>query len=159
MTRFLFALSILSVSVLGGCRGALKARTETPLQLRVQNAAVTGTLEVHLTGIPAARGQLFVELYDQATYFNYDQVLNERIVPVTATEMTVTLEHVPAGRYIAVGSHDANGNNELDSGLFGIPLEAYGFSRDARGALGPPDFSAGAFDFDGTTLRVDVPLR
>jgi uncharacterized protein (DUF2141 family) len=159
MTRHFFAFALLSLSVLASCRGAVKTRTGLPAQLQPVNAASTGTLEVHLTGIPAVRGQLFVELYDQATYFDYAQVLNERIVPVTATEMTVTLEHVAAGRYIAVGSHDANGNNELDTGLFGIPLEVYGFSRDARGALGPPDFSAGAFDFDGTTARVDVPLR
>jgi len=114
---------------------------------------------VRVLGIPLVKGQLFVELYDRATYFNYDQVLNEQIVPVTGTEMTVTLEHVPAGRYMAVASHDANGNNELDTGLFGIPLEAYGFSRDARGALGPPGFEAGAFDFGGGAETVDVTVR
>ena len=99
------------------------------------------------------------ELYDRDSYFDFSRVPNEQVVPVTATGMTVTLQHVPAGRYIVVGSHDANGNNELDTGLFGIPLEAYGFSRAARGAFGPPDFEAGAFDFDGSTATVEVVLR
>ena len=158
MVRFIF-IALVALVVGSACRSAPKTRDGLAPQLRPENAGVTGTLAVHVLGIPSVKGQLFVELYDQATYFNYDQVLNEQIVPVTATEMTVTLEHVPAGRYMAVVSHDANGNNELDTGLFGIPLEAYGFSRDARGALGPPDFKAGAFDFDGVASAVDITVR
>lgn len=158
MIRFIFVA--LAVLVTGSaCRSVPRARGDLPPQLRPENAAVTGALAVHVLGIPQVEGQLFVELYDQATYFNYEQVLNEQILPVTATEMTVTLEHVPAGRYVAVASHDANNNQELDTGLFGIPLEAYGFSREARGALGPPDFAAGAFDFDGVTATVDITVR
>lgn len=141
------------------CAAAPHARTGLPLQLRPENASVTGALEVHVTGIPSVQGQLYVELYDRSTYFDYQQVLNEQIVPVTGREQRVTLEHVPAGHYLAVASHDANGNDTLDTGLFGIPLEAYGFSRGARGALGPPEFEAGAFDFDGTRAVVEVDLR
>jgi uncharacterized protein (DUF2141 family) len=157
--HFSSLLVLTALLSLTSCRSAPKTLTEVPLQLRPENAQTPGTLAIHVTGIPSVRGQLFIELYDQQTYFNFDQVLNEQVVPVTATEMTVTLEHVPPGRYIAVGSHDANGNDELDTGFFGIPLEAYGFSRDARGLFGPPDFSAGAFDFDGTAATVDVVLR
>ena len=155
MTRFLFVALV----ALTACRSAPKTLVGLPVQLRPENDATTGTLAVHLTGIPSVQGTVFIELYDRDTYFDYSRVPNEQVVTVTANEMTVTLEHVPAGRYIVVGSHDANGNNELDTGFLGIPTETYGFSRGARGAFGPPDFEAGAFDFDGTTATVDVLLR
>jgi uncharacterized protein (DUF2141 family) len=112
-------------------------------------AAETGRIEVRVTGIPSVEGQLFVELYDRETYFHYDRVLAEAIVPVTARELVVFLEHVPPGRYIVAVSHDANANGAMDTGLFGIPKEAYGFSRGARGTFGPPGFESGAFDFRG----------
>ena len=158
MTRFLFAGLVASL-VLSGCQSAPRTLLGLPLQLRPENEGTTGTLAVHLSGIPSVQGSLFIELYDRDTYFDFSRVQNEQVVPVTATDMTVTLQHVPAGRYVAVGSHDANGNNQLDTGIFGIPIEAYGFSRSARGALGPPDFEAGAFDFDGTAATVEVVLR
>jgi uncharacterized protein (DUF2141 family) len=138
---------------------APRAHGSPPPHLRSENGAVPGVIEVTLRGIGPVEGQLFVELYDESTYFRYDEVLNERIVPVTGSTMVVTLEHVPPGRYIVVGSQDINGNNALDTGLFGIPKEPYGFSRDARGTFGPPSFADGAIDFDGTRLSVEVALR
>jgi len=116
----------------------------------------SGTIDVVVKGIPEQRGQLYVELYDRASYFRYERVLNERVVPVTGATMTVRLEHVPKGRYVLAVSQDANDNRVLDTGWFGVPTEAYGFSRDARGTFGPPGFDEGAFDFDGKTAALTV---
>ncbi|MEL6593163.1 MAG: DUF2141 domain-containing protein [Bacteroidota bacterium] len=44
---------------------------------------------------------------------------------------------------------DLNGNGELDSNLFGIPLEPYGFYRDFRPTLSAPDFEDCSFYMDG----------
>jgi uncharacterized protein (DUF2141 family) len=134
------------------------ARVGPPPQLRPESASIQGSLAVEVTGIPSLQGQLFVELYDRRTYFHYAEVLNEQLVPVTATTMVVTLQHVPPGRYLVAVSHDANSNHLLDTGLFGVPTEAYGFSRGARGTFGPPAFEEGAFDFPGEA-PVRVTLR
>jgi hypothetical protein len=40
---------------------------------------------------------------------------------------------------------DENNNMKLDSNLFGLPTELYGFSRNARNPVGPPPFEAAAF--------------
>lgn len=159
--KSLFAV-VLSVALLApGCASPSKPPTRTglPPHQRPEAAGVPGTLRVTVTGIPSVEGQLFVELYDQATYFHYDRVLNEQIVPVTGREMTVSLEHVPPGRYLVAVSHDANANHAMDTGWLGIPKEAYGFSRGARGSFGPPDFASGAFDFDGSRLELTVAVR
>ncbi len=142
--------------------GCAAARPTGPHSPRFEGAAfqsVDGRVEVAISGIPSVEGQLFVELYDEATFFHYDQVLAERIVPVTATSMQVALDHVPPGRYLVVVSHDANSNHAMDKGLFGIPKEAYGFSRGARGTFGLPSFDRGAFVFDGRSAAVAVAIR
>lgn len=37
--------------------------------------------------------------------------------------------------------HDAKNNGPLDQNWFGLPTEGYGFSNDARGTVGLPDFN------------------
>lgn len=159
MTKNHCVLPLLAL-LLFGCTGAPSPkRSGTPPYQTEPFAAVPGVLAVSVTGIPRVEGQLFVELYDRATYFHYDQVLDERVVPVTGVEMLVELEHVPPGRYIVAVSHDANSNRIMDTGWFGIPTEAYGFSRGARGTFGPPGFEDGAFDFAGGRMPVPVAVR
>ena len=47
----------------------------------------------------------------------------------------------------------------LDRNLIGIPSENYGFSRDARGKFGPPDFTDAAIDVRDETMAVTIKLR
>ena len=53
---------------------------------------------------------------------------------------------VTSGIY-AIGLYiDANKNKKLDTNFLGIPKEQFGFSNDARGVLGPPDFESASFE-------------
>jgi uncharacterized protein (DUF2141 family) len=60
-----------------------------------------------------------------------------------ATEGTLTMrfENLVPGEYAVQLFHDENDNGEMDSNLFGIPLEGFGFSNDARASFGPPKFA------------------
>jgi uncharacterized protein (DUF2141 family) len=151
------ALGLVFALLTAGCASAVPAvRAGLPPQNTPAFAHYPGTIDVEVKGIPEQRGKLYVELYDRTGYFHYERVLNERIVPVSGASMKVRLEHVPQGRYVVAVSQDANENRLLDTGFFGIPTEAYGFSRDARGTFGPPDFDEAAFDFDGRTAALTV---
>jgi len=48
---------------------------------------------------------------------------------------------------------DTNGNQELDSGIFG-PTEPYGFSNNARQPFGPPEFKEARFELKGIPLKL-----
>ena len=122
-------------------------------------ASASGRIEVHVTSIPSVEGRLLLVLYDESTYLREGASVSKTSVAVVAPEMRVTLEHVPSGRYLIVATHDANGNGALDTSVIGLPTEAYGFSRDAQGAFGPPSFDDAAFDFDGKTAALDIQLR
>ena len=57
---------------------------------------------------------------------------------------SVVFAEVPPGRYAIKAFHDSDGDGELGRDLFGAPSEDYGFSNDARGTFGPPDFADAA---------------
>ncbi|MGH7186252.1 MAG: DUF2141 domain-containing protein, partial [Pseudomonadota bacterium] len=55
--------------------------------------------------------------------------------------------------------HDANGNGKLDTNLVGIPIERFGFSRDAAGNFGPPGFADAKVSVDGADQTIIINLR
>jgi uncharacterized protein (DUF2141 family) len=52
----------------------------------------------------------------------------------------VVWSDVEPGHYAVAALHDENGNGVLDKNWLGMPNEGSGFSRDATGSWGPPDF-------------------
>jgi uncharacterized protein (DUF2141 family) len=69
----------------------------------------------------------------------------------------LAVDELPPGRYALAVYVDRNGNGKLDSGMFGIPKEPYGFSR-SRGFMGPPDFVDAAFELPeaGTSIHIKL---
>ena len=66
---------------------------------------------------------------------------------------------LPKGDYAVTAFLDENSNNKLDSNLFGIPTELYGFSRNARGLAGPPSFADAAFRVEGSAQLQAFELK
>jgi uncharacterized protein (DUF2141 family) len=54
--------------------------------------------------------------------------------------LTTMSTSLPPGTYAAALLHDENNNGEMDNGLFGIPLEGYGFSDNPKVVLDKPAF-------------------
>jgi uncharacterized protein (DUF2141 family) len=66
---------------------------------------------------------------------------------------------VPPGEYAAQAFLDENGNGEVDRGLFGIPKEGVGFSRDARIRLSPPKWRDAVFTHRAQPEVIRFDLR
>ena len=74
-----------------------------------------------------------------------------------APKVVLVYRNLPAGPYALSVFHDENGNGKLDTNVAGIPLERYGFSRDAHGRMGPPSFADAALDLQAdTTITVNL---
>ena len=71
---------------------------------------------------------------------------------------TITFRGVAPGRYAIAVFHDENGNGKMDKALL-IPKEGFGFSRDAPVRMGPPPFSAAAFDVADKDVRQSIKMR
>ncbi len=114
-----------------------------------------GTLVVQVVGLESNTGTVRIALNDE---HNYDSDGNVRTATLPITDGTAQwiVDRLSYGTYAVRLYHDENDNGELDTNLFGAPQEAYGFSNDARGRFGPPDFEEAAFSLDSDSLSMTV---
>ena len=97
-------------------------------------------------------GEIHIAIYDSKETFEQDRgeqggpasgIVDGLVVPVGQGSFSHTFD-LPSGNYAVGIFHDVNGNNRLDTNLFGVPKEQYGFSNDASGRFGPPSFDDAA---------------
>lgn len=101
---------------------------------------------ITVTGIEEIKGNINIGLYNSHKTFM-------RVPFISCSEKvrgkTVVLQFdtiVPDGKYAVSVYHDINLNGKLDTGLFGIPLEKYGFSNNVKGFAGAPSFRSSSFE-------------
>jgi uncharacterized protein (DUF2141 family) len=122
--------------------------------------AMAGDIRVVVTNLESAGGLVSIGLHGPSDDFPSPAAMVEgRIVPAAAGAVTVTFRDLPPGRYAVAVFHDVDGDGALDTGALGLPAEPYGFSRNARGRFGPPDFDRAAFDLGGGAVEVRIELR
>lgn len=100
-------------------------------------------LRIELTGLRSDAGAILAAVCREPDF------LSDRCSYVgraDAAAGAVTVPGIPPGRYAVQVFHDENGNDDLDRGLFGGPLEGMGFSRDAPMRFGPPRFEDAAIE-------------
>jgi uncharacterized protein (DUF2141 family) len=105
--------------------------------------AATGRVDLTVEGFESARGQALVSLYLDKSGWPGDatKAFATQTVPIDHDlRAEVEFDNVPAGPFAVSVVHDKNDNRKLDKGLFGIPREPYGFSRDARSTFHAPSF-------------------
>lgn len=118
--------------------------------LPVQAEDRTGSIMVDLKGFRSNDGRATVVLYDSAKPFPKQA---EKAVKILRTNIKdkkaqIAFEKIPYGEYAFVVLHDENTNGKMDYSAFGVPKEGYAFSNNARGTLGPPDYTDAAFKLD-----------
>lgn len=127
------------------------------LSFGVPAAAADLTLAISTT---APGGTLAVAVYSDAASFRRGEgPVASRVVSRSGPSTSVTFTGLAPGRYAVAAYHDTDGNGDLTLWPFGLPKEAYGFSRDARGRFGPPSFDSAAFDLPAGGTRQAFTLR
>lgn len=120
-------------------------------------SASAATVEVRVSSVVPGRGKVNVAVCDKERFLK--DCLYSGSVPAQATDVVVTIQNVPKGTWAVLAYQDENQNDKLDRNLIGIPSENYGFSRDARGKFGPPDFSDAAIDVGDESTVAKIKLR
>jgi len=109
------------------------------------------SITVTVSGLRNENGYVMVALHNGETEFPGDDAFKVQSVEVKDGSVELVFEKIPAGEYAIAVMHDENGNEELDFNSYGMPLEGYGFSNEAQGEMGPPDFSDAAFEVSEDT--------
>jgi uncharacterized protein (DUF2141 family) len=122
--------------------------------------AAAASLSVRVANIGAQGGDLHVALYNEALWPDNDaKPLADIIVPAIAPETTVIFKDVTPGVYGVKTYQDANRNDKFDQNFLGLPLERYGFSRDARPRLAEPSFSRAKFAVSAGANAIVIHLQ
>ena len=124
-------------------------------------ASVVGAqnkLTVVVDGIEKSNGKVLVAVYDSINYLKQPLYYGLAKVEQGQEEVTVVIENVAPGKYAVSLFHDENDNNKLDTGSYGIPIEKYGFSNNARGKMGPPAFQECMINVEEDT-EINITLQ
>jgi uncharacterized protein (DUF2141 family) len=119
----------------------------------------TVRLAIHVTGFDSSEGVAKVALVNsQENYDSEDAPFMGFNFIIINNEVLQTIR-VPQGEYAIKVYHDENANDEMDTLMFGIPSEKYGFSNNARGTLGPPAFDKARFTADKPEHRIEIKVE
>ena len=103
--------------------------------------ALAADLTIHVDNVLPAGGTLRLGLYNEALYPDDDsKPIASADVPAISPETVITLRNIPPGTYAIQTFEDVNSNNKMDTTWLGLPLEPFGFSRDAKPFLSKPSF-------------------
>jgi uncharacterized protein (DUF2141 family) len=117
--------------------------------VNLQSEEQKGNLTVIIKGLRNAQGMVLIALYNSEQGFpgKSETAVARQAVTIWNGTARAVFKDCPYGTYAVSFFHDENGNTIMDTGLFGIPTEGYGFSNDAKGNMGPASFADAAFNF------------
>lgn len=109
--------------------------------------ASPSSIKVEIRGFRSDKGKALIAVFATSKGFpNRPAHALRRIeVPIVKRTARAVFPDLPPGTYAVAVLHDEDGDRAMRTGLFGIPKEGYGVSRDARGTFGPPDFDDARF--------------
>jgi len=75
-------------------------------------------------------------------------------------EVSLIFPSLPFGDdYSVAVYHDVNDNEKLDTNLFGVPTEPYGFSNNARSKWGAPKYDVARFELNQSTKNMVIQVK
>lgn len=133
------------------CGAALLCATMVTASVSAAN------VEVHVSAVAAGKGKVNVAVCDKERFLK--DCVYSGSAPAQSDTTVVTIKNVPKGTWAVLAYQDENQNDKLDRNFIGIPSENYGFSRDARGRFGPPDYEEAAIEVGDDVTVAKVKLH
>jgi uncharacterized protein (DUF2141 family) len=123
-------------------------------QVQAQTLSGKATLVIHVQNVSPKGGILRLGLYNGAGYATDGDTVASADVKAISPQTTITLHSLIPGTYAIQAFQDFNVNGKMDTSWIGLPLEPYGFSRDARPVLSRPGFDTTRFELlDGMNVQ------
>lgn len=136
---------------------AISIGTLTPATLALEP---TENLTVEVSGLRNQKGFVCIALFDNATGFPTDatKAIKNSCFKVASATQKVSLGPLKSGRYAMSLLHDENADQKLNTGIFGIPREGIGFSRNPR-IRRKLKFDETSFDFQPNATSVQIKVK
>ncbi|WDE01384.1 DUF2141 domain-containing protein [Thalassomonas actiniarum] len=116
--------------------------------------AHSANIQLEITGIKNDQGKLYIQLFHGEENYNQGKAELATMTKAKSGNATLIFQDVDSGEYALRFYHDENNNGKLDSNLFGIPTEGYGFSNNAMPNFGPAKYQEMKFQVNGGDLKL-----
>jgi uncharacterized protein (DUF2141 family) len=121
-----------------------------------------GKISITITNIRNSTGQINANLFNNKDGFpgNYKKACKiSRIKAIGIISQVIEFNNLEYGEYAIAIIHDEDQDNQMKTGLFGIPKEGYGFSNNIKGKLGPPDYCDALIKLDKKSLEINIQMN
>lgn len=119
----------------------------------------TGNIQLTITGFENTKGLAKIALVNSEKNYDAKKPFKGYDCKIVSNQVIKTLPSLPYGEYAIKVFHDENDNDKLDTKIFGIPSESYGFSNNVRGKFGPPDFKEARFELNRPEVTMEIEVR
>ena len=126
------------------------------------DAAASSTVQIELTGLESAEGNLFIAVYDsKKTWLGDETVAQQKVIIAESREDGVVKAELqlPPGEYALSIFHDVNDNGKLDANFIGIPKEPVALSNNARPKFGPPKYKDAVFELGAEPVLQQISME
>ena len=125
--------------------------------LAATGVAHAASVEVRVSGVSNAKGQIVVSACDKATFLKTCPY-NVK-VPAASGAVTAKIANLPPGQWSFLAFHDEDGDGVMKKTALGLPADGVGLSRDPKARFGPPKFEDSAVDVGAGGASVAVSLK
>ena len=116
-------------------------------------------LSVTINGVSSDKGNICYAVYtNESSFLKFDEVYKSGSEKAVKGSTAFSIFDLPDGDYAIAIFHDENGNQNLDTNLFGIPKEQVAFSKGKMKMFGPPKFSECVFNFN-SNMKMNISLN
>ena len=132
------------------------------MMLSTANAAIANSqVRVTIESLRNQRGNICLTLFNGSQGFpnQSDRAVASRCISAEEATAGTTFDDLAPGDYAIAVIHDENKDGELNTGLFGIPTEGFGFSQNPKVRMGAPSFKDTAFPLSGTSTPIQIDLK
>jgi uncharacterized protein (DUF2141 family) len=110
---------------------------------------------VKVTGATPGIGQAILSVFTTSENYLKKPLISRTKQIDREGHVEFKLVSIKTGVYAISIVYDKDNSGKLNTGLFGIPTELVGFSNNAKGVFGPPDFDDVSFPvFDAKTISI-----
>ncbi len=105
-----------------------------------------GDLTLSFPALKTPTGKVMIAVYDSAQGWSSGKPARVAVASAADAAPSAKIVALPPGTYAVRAFQDVDGDGKMGTNPFGMPVEPYGFSRDAAPNMGPPSFDAAAFE-------------
>ncbi|ESZ88309.1 MAG: hypothetical protein Q27BB25_04790 [Blastomonas sp. CACIA14H2] len=117
-------------------------------------------LTVTFEQIEIPEGQILLSLYDnEAAHDANGKPVRGAMAKVEGQAVSVRFEGLAPGRYAIKAFHDVDGDGKMKTNPFGMPLEPFAFSNNARPEGGPARWKGASFDVPAGASETRIAIQ